>query len=712
MFGLISASLNNIGQVAFEASTNGGAGGGVFVGSTSGPPVAVALNGAGAPGGGTFTALTGFNVVINDQGDVLFRASLAGTAADSGRFLRRGSVGAVQSLARQGDLAPGTAFAFSTMGPDSATGASQQLSAGGAVTFRGDYFEGSGTVSNYWHVGPNGVVEPVALSVPAAFGGGTVVRTSPTSSWAGGAYPIWARVSGGSFAEGVFLFIPSTTINVGTGSGIQVTPMDEDTRLAPVTVTFETVTVAGVMALTMSAAGSALPAGYAPGTPSRFYDLTTTATYTGAIAICVNVNDVTFPPGSALRLLHFTAGAWSDVTTTVVGKVACGSVTSLSVFTVARLTAPGPNLVQNGDFSGGLASWLTFATPDSSYIQASVNGGVLEYFRVPPPPGETNQAVIFQQTGVSLESGTPLVAAFDLGNSSSVRKRISVLVQETDFSDLFVCTFWLPPNLPLTTYAIRTHTTKAWTNATIAFYAATAGSDGGTYQIDNVSLQAFAEGAADRTECVDPTRPVPPGGPDGPTLLVNGDFGAGLPPWGLFGQINAQVFSGVLWFQRTSVTPPAGVVLQPTGQTADAGEIFTATFELGSTYSARRRVTVLVHDNDFTELAACTFWLQPGQALQLYQMRMFATKAWTNATLSVYPANADASGWLRLDNVTLRRTPGATFSGTDCVEPVSSSASNRYRHSFGLITNDSATAAMTKNANTAIAVLIAMRRGF
>jgi hypothetical protein len=434
-------------------------------------------------------------------------------------------------------------------------------------------------------------------------------------------------------------------------------------------VTFETVTVAGAMTLTISATGPALPAEYAAGAPPRFYDLTTTATYTGSIAVCVNVNDVVFPPGSTLRLLHHSAGAWSDVTTTVAGKMACGSVAALSLFTVAGLTAPGPNLVQNGDFSGGLASWVTFATPDNSYIQADVNGGVLEYYRLPPPPAQTNQAVVFQRTGVALELGTPLVAAFDLGNSSPERRRISVLIQDFDFSDLFVCTFWLPANLPLTTYEIRTHTTRPWVNATIAFYAATAGSNG-AYQIDNVSLRAFAEGVTDRTECVDPTRPLPPGGPDSETLLVNGDFAAGLPPWGTFGQISAQVVSGVLRFQRTAGTP-AGVVLQLTGQTAAAGEIFTATFELSSSYALRRRVTVLIHDNDFTDLAACTFWLEPGQPLQQYQMRMFATKDWTNATLSFYPVTADTSEFLRLDNVTLQRTPGATFSGTDCVEPVS-----------------------------------------
>ena len=35
---------------------------------------------------------------------------------------------------------------------------------------------------------------------------------------------------------------------------------------------------------------------------------------------------------------------------------------------------------------------------------------------------------------------------------------------------------------------MRTHTTKTWANATISFYAATAGSDGGFYRLDNVTV--------------------------------------------------------------------------------------------------------------------------------------------------------------------------------------------------------------------------------
>jgi hypothetical protein len=663
-------TLNNAGQVAFTAGVFDGSGfdeGALFVGSASGPPVVIAVYGAAAPGGGTF-ATTLSEVLINDRSDVFFRSDLTGTSADSGYFIRRGPAGAVEALVRAGDPAPGTAFTFLTLRFSGTKLSGVQLNGSGGVTFLGDYFDGSGKVSNYWYIGRNGVVEPVAVGVPPAFGGGSAVRVSPTSSWAGATYPIWARITGGSFVEGVFLFVPSTTTPVEIGSNVQVTPVDPTSGQAPLTATFETVTGAGVITLTVSATGPTLPADYVLGTPPRYYDVATTATYAGSIVVCINFNDLRFPPGSAVRLLHYSAGAWSDVTTAVAGGIACGSVTSLSPFAVAGLTTPGPNLVQNGDFSGGLASWTPFATPDLSYIQVAVNSGVLEFYRVPPPPGQTNQAVVFQRTGVALESGTPLVAAFDLGNSSSVRKRISVLIQDADFSDLFVCTFWLPANLPLSTYAIRTHATKAWANATIAFYAATAGSAGGAYQIDNVSLRAFAAGVPDRTECVDPTRPAPPGGPDSPTLIVNGDFSAGFPPWGDFGMIGWQIMGGVLEFYRVSGTP-AGVVLQQTQQPAPVGEIFTATFELGSTFTTRSRVTVLLHDNDFTDLAACTFWLAPGQPLQPYAIRMFATKAWTNATLSFYPVTASGFQSVRLDNVALRRTPGVTFNGTDCLEP-------------------------------------------
>jgi hypothetical protein len=250
-----------------------------------------------------------------------------------------------------------------------------------------------------------------------------------------------------------------------------------------------------------------------------------------------------------------------------------------------------------------------------------------------------------------------------------VRKRVSVLVLDHDFNDLSVCTFWLPPNSPLRPYQMRTHSTRAWSNASIYFYAATAGSSGGFYLLDDVSLSFASPPSGVRSDCVDPTAPLPPGGIDGSDLIINGDFASGqLSPWGLFGQIVSQINAGVFEFYRPAGTP-AGVVLQNTAQPVASQQIVTSTFALGNSSAARKRVTVLVHDADFTDLAACTFYLAPGQPLSPYTMRTFATTAWTNATVSVYPATVASEAWIRLDNVTLRRTPATATNGTDCIEP-------------------------------------------
>lgn len=328
----------------------------------------------------------------------------------------------------------------------------------------------------------------------------------------------------------------------------------------------------------------------------------------------------------------------------------------------------GPNLVQNGDFTNGLASWVTYATPDASYIQAAVVDGELTVARVPPPPGTSNQATVFQNTGAAVPAGSTLRAEFSLGNTATVRRRISVLVLDGNFGDLAVCTFWLPPSMAPLPYHIRMHTTRAWSNASLYFYAATAGTSG-TYRIDDVSLRAESTGVVDRTECTDPVAPAPIAAATGSNLLTNGDFGSGaLAPWSTYGQIASQITGGVFEFYRPSGTP-AGVVLQSTGQPMTAGQIMRAAFRLGNSSSVRKRVTVLLHDLNFSDLSACTFWLPPGTPLGDYTMVGYATQAWANATLSVYPATVGTESWLQLDNATLQRTSGTMTTGTECLEP-------------------------------------------
>jgi hypothetical protein len=259
-----------------------------------------------------------------------------------------------------------------------------------------------------------------------------------------------------------------------------------------------------------------------------------------------------------------------------------------------------------------------------------------------------------------------------------VRKRLSVLIIDSNFSDLHVCTFWLPPGLPLTPYQMRTHTTKAWANAAIYFYAASPGSNGGFYQLDDVSLEHVPGGAADETTCVDPLAPAPVVEPDGPEWLVNGNFDTGqLTPWGVVGaatDITWQISGGVFEFIRPPGAVPGAVVLQLTGQPAATNDILTATFQLGNSSGVRKRVTVLLHDSNFLDLSACTFWLAAGQPLSTYTYRTYATRPWANATLSVYPATTGPDQWMRLDNVSFRRTRSASIVGTECLEPDGSTA--------------------------------------
>lgn len=123
--------------------------------------------------------------------------------------------------------------------------------------------------------------------------------------------------------------------NTNAGSEVTVHPSDS------VVVTFDQVTAAGLTQVNVSTEGPVIPAAWqcVPADPALFYEITTTATCTGSLQVCITYdeNDV-IGPESDLEIRHFDGVAWSDITTSVdePANAICGSCTSLSEFVVVE----------------------------------------------------------------------------------------------------------------------------------------------------------------------------------------------------------------------------------------------------------------------------------------------------------------------------------------------------------------------------------------
>jgi Tol biopolymer transport system component len=155
-------------------------------------------------------------------------------------------------------------------------------------------------------------------------------------------------------------------------------------------------------------------------------------------------------------------------------------------------------LIANGDFSGGMAHWATWDA-----ITHRIENGVFEFYR----NVRGRSAALLQNTGAAVAMGRRLEASIRLGNASMVRKRVLLILHDADWSDLQVCSFWLPPNAALQTYRMHSFTTEAWSSTMVSIYSGDA--DGvGWIQVDGVSLLLSAAPPDDVTRCLDPRAPI------------------------------------------------------------------------------------------------------------------------------------------------------------------------------------------------------------
>jgi hypothetical protein len=111
--------------------------------------------------------------------------------------------------------------------------------------------------------------------------------------------------------------------------------------LPDLSVTFESVLTHGSTNATISDTGPLPPKGYGavPAAPAQYYDVFTNAAFSGNVEVCITYDDADVTRDeSTLKLFHYEAGAWTDVTTSLDTEtnVICGSAASLSQFLVAE----------------------------------------------------------------------------------------------------------------------------------------------------------------------------------------------------------------------------------------------------------------------------------------------------------------------------------------------------------------------------------------
>ncbi len=135
--------------------------------------------------------------------------------------------------------------------------------------------------------------------------------------------------------------ISSTAIDTPVPAG-----QNQTVTIGNATLTFSDVTTAGYVVQTTSSnnAGGALPSEYK--LLGTYYDLTTTASYSGSITVTMSYDPADVKNQNNLKLWHFDGTTWHDITTAVdtVNHTITGTTSSLSPFAIGEKDITPPTL--------------------------------------------------------------------------------------------------------------------------------------------------------------------------------------------------------------------------------------------------------------------------------------------------------------------------------------------------------------------------------
>ena len=228
---------------------------------------------------------------------------------------------------------------------------------------------GAGGVShNYYHVietDPAGSVSTGAVAVsPGYVKNYNVVSFKGSNLLPGNTYggsDFWDYTGGGGNTQ------TGTNVNVPLGSDVEIT--------------FSQVSSSGNTTVSKSSTGPVAPGGFCvhPTSSPVYYDITTTATYTGPVVICIKYDDTGMTTAQETGLLLFTyeqpAGQWKNITISidVNNNIICGEVNHLSDFAVMSSSGGGTTAALS--LASGW-SWISFNVLPSDLAVETVMGGL------------------------------------------------------------------------------------------------------------------------------------------------------------------------------------------------------------------------------------------------------------------------------------------------------------------------------------------------
>jgi uncharacterized repeat protein (TIGR01451 family) len=307
----------------------------------------------------------------------------------------------------------------------------------------------------------------------------------------------------------------NTAVNTPLGENVQVTPT------SGVSATFSTVTIGGNTASTTSTSGPPPPTGYEIiGIASQpvYYDITTTAAYSGPITICIGYDETQVAgPEADLRLMQKVDG-WVDVTTSVdtVNNRIYGTTTSLSIFIVTHVQA-----VRSVEVSISPSSQSGVNGEALTYTVTVINTGNVSDNYSLTATDNAGWSPILSPTSLTISAGSSRTAmlsvAIPLNAVGGTIDNISVTTNGTGVSASSSCTAQVPVwNFRSVSVSISP-VSKSGANGATLTYTVTVSNMGNVS--DNYSLTVTDNASPSWSPIVSPTSLiVSPGSSDNATL--------------------------------------------------------------------------------------------------------------------------------------------------------------------------------------------------